>query len=252
MTAVTRLKETFLANAYRRVRSWTRVRRDLHGARRRLLSSPDFTSEEKRLLRRVSLRVNHSDSMYNGGHRDAKDRGFHYLSVGLSANRCIREALRSAGKAFSCGSILDFPSGYGRVLRFLRAGFPDSDITAAEIDERALDFCRRSFDVTPFLAQQSFRRMSLPRQFDLIWCGSLLTHIDEQAACDLLRLFREHLSRGGVCIITTHGRRSIEWLLRREVTYGLSDDARQKAIQEFWSKGYGYADYPRQPPPRPA
>src|SRR5437660_10051009 len=123
MTAVTRLKETFLANAYRRVRSWTRVRRDLHGARRRLLSSPDFTPD-----------------------------GFHYLSVGLSANRCIREALRSAGKTVQGGSILDFPSGYGRVLRFLRMEFPDSDITAAETDGRALDFCRRSFDVTPFLS----------------------------------------------------------------------------------------------------
>ena len=228
-----------LANVYRGLRRWTRTRRDLHGARRRLQSSPDFTPEEKGFLRRISLRVHPGDLMYEGD-------GFHYLSVGLYANRCIREALRSAGKTFPVGSILDFPSGYGQVLRFLRTAFPGSNITAAEIDERALDFCRRSFDVTPFLSKQSFRGLRLARQFDLIWCGSLLTHIDEQGACDLLRLFREHLSRGGVCIVTTHGRRSIEWLLRREVTYGLSDDAQQKVIQEFRSKGYGYADYTRQ------
>jgi len=215
------------------------VRRDLHGARRRLLSSPDFTPEEKSLLRRVSLRVHHRDSMYQGD-------GFHYLSVGLSANRCIREALRSAGKTVQGGSILDFPSGYGRVLRFLRMEFPDSDITAAETDGRALDFCRRSFDVTPFLSKERFSVLSLPRQFDLIWCGSLLTHIDEHAARDLLRFFREHLSHGGVCVVTTQGRHAMEWIERQEVTYGLSENAQQKVLREFRSQGYGYADYTHQ------
>ena len=69
---------------------------------------------------------------------------------------------------------------------------------ATEVDRRALDFCRRSFDVTPFLSKEPFSLLSLPWQFDLIWCGSLLTHIDEPATRDLLRLFRKHLSHGGV------------------------------------------------------
>ena len=228
-----------LANAYSQVRNWTRVRRDLCAGRRRLLFSPDFTPEEKRLLRRVSLRVHHRDSMYEGN-------GFHYLSVGLSANRCIREALRSVGRTLPGDSILDFPSGYGRVLRFLRAEFPDSDITAAEIDGQALDFCQRSFDVTPFLSTERFSVLRLPREFDLIWCGSLLTHIDQHAARDLLRVFQEHLSDGGVCVVTTCGRRSMEWLQRQEVTYGLSEDARQRVLRQLRSQGYGYADYTNQ------
>jgi len=232
-------KDPIFANSCRRFRRWTRTRRDLHGSRRRLLSLPDLTPEEKGLLRRVSLRVHPGDSMYAGD-------GFHYLAVGLSANRCIRDALRSAKKPFPAGSILDFPSGYGRVLRFLRAGFPNADITAAEIDVSALDFCRRSFDATMFVSTGSFRVLSLPRQFDLIWCGSLLTHIDEHAARDLLRLFREHLSQGGVCVVTTHGRRSAEWLQGQAATYGLSEAAQQKVLQEFESKGYGYTDYAHQ------
>ncbi len=32
----------------------------------------------------------------------------------------------------------------------------------------------------------------------------------------------------------------------KEFTYGLSEDAQQKVIREFHSKGYGYADYPNQ------
>src|SRR5262249_42577829 len=49
---------------------------------------------------------------------------------------------------------------------------------------------------------------------------SLLTHIDEQVARDLLSLFRNHLSHGGVCVVTTHGRRSMEWFQSQKDAYG--------------------------------
>jgi len=170
----------------------------------------------------------------------------HYLSVGLSANRCIQEVFRSTGKEFTDGSILDFPSGYGRVLRFLRSRFPHSDITAAEVDRSALDFCRRTFSVTPLLSKMPFSDLHLPRRFDLIWCGSLFTHIDEQAASDLLHFFHDHLSDRGLCVFTTHGRRAVEFMQNKEVKYGLSEDAQQQVMREFKSKGYGYADYANQ------
>ena len=215
------------------------VIRDFRDAKRRLLSSPDLTNDEKSILRKASLQVHPADIMYSGN-------AYHYLSVGLSASRCIQEAIRSAGKEFAACSILDFPSGYGRALRFLRARFPDSDITAAEIETSALDFCRLNFSATPLLSKIPFSDLDLPRRFDLIWCGSLVTHIDEQAACDLLQFFHDHLSDRGLCVFTTHGRGSIERIQSKKATYGLSEDAQQKIIREFQSKGYGYADYPNQ------
>jgi len=227
-------------NAYHRFRCWISAKRDFHGAKFRLLSSPDLTHEEKRLLEKVSLQVHHGDGMYEG---DA----FHYLSVGLSASRCIQEAFRSAGKEFTDGSILDFPSGFGRVLRFLRVRFPNSEITSAEIEGSALDFCCRTFSVTPLLSKTPFSDLNLTQRFDLIWCGSLFTHIDEQAASDLLQFFHDHLSSRGLCVFTTHGERSIEYIQGKQNTYGLSEDAQQKIIRQFQSKGYGYADYLNQP-----
>src|SRR4029077_3428464 len=75
----------------------------------------------------------------------------------------------------------------------------------------------------------------------------LFTHLDEQAASDLMQLFHDHLSDRGLCVFTTHGWRFIEWIQSKEVTYSLSEDAQQKVIREFQSKGYGYADYANQP-----
>jgi hypothetical protein len=125
--------------------------------------------------------------------------------------------------------------------------FPNSDITAAEIDSTALDFCRRSFSAATLLSNTTFSDLSLPHRFNLIWCGSLFTHIDEQANSNLLRFFHNHLSDQGVCVFTTHGQESIDWMQSKKMTYGLSEDAQQEIIRQFQSRGYGYADYPNQP-----
>ncbi len=173
---------------------------------------------------------------YGGG-------AFHYLSVGLSASRCIKEALRSVSRELTVNTILDFPCGHGRVLRFLQATFPNSDITAAEIDSDALKFCRRSFSVNTVLSKKDFNEISIPKQFDLIWCGSLFTHIDEQATSSLLKFFHKHLSEQGVCIFTTHGKHSIELIQSKKQTYGLAEEAQRKVLHEFKATGYGYANY---------
>ena len=105
-------------------------------------------------------------------------------------------------KNLQMAEFLDFPSGYGRVLRFLRAMFPNSDITAAEIDRRAFTLLPTFLRHSPFV-KIPFSDLNLSRRFHLVWCGSLLTHIDEQAASDLLQFFHDDLSDRGLCVFTT-------------------------------------------------
>ncbi len=230
-----------LTKTYRWLRRRDVVKRDFCTAKHRLLSSMELTREEKVLLGKISLQIHSADSMYY-----LDNDAFHYLSVGLSATRCIREALCRAPAQYTVGSILDFPCGYGRVLRFLRAMFPNAEITAAEIDRTALDFCRRHFAVTTFLSKTSLSDLTLPQRFDLIWCGSLFTHIDEETSGNLLQFFHDHLSDQGVCIFSTHGQRSIDWIQSKKVTYGLKENAQQEVIRGFQEQGYGYADYPNE------
>jgi SAM-dependent methyltransferase len=166
-----------------------------------------------------------------------------YLVAGLSASRCIQAALQAANKASEIGAILDFPCGYGRVLRYLEIIFPDSDITGGEKQAAALDFCQRAFSVKPFLSRTEFSSLSIPWKFDLIWCGSLITHINEQATVGLLRFFYRHLLDGGICVFTTHGQRPLEQIKDKTKTYGLSEQGQEKVLTELQEKGYGYVDY---------
>jgi len=210
---------------------------DFRFARKKLLSDTAIPSRDKTLLDKVSLKVHRNDGTYILF--DARQ----YLSVGLSAVRCIENALKKSSKNHAVKSILDFPCGGGRVLRFLIARFPKADITASEIDSSRLNFCKKVFSVKPVISSKDFRRLSLPNSFDLIWCGSLITHLDESATSNLLKFFHDHLSPGGLCVFTAHGQLSVEWIEKKVHTYGLTANAQKQVLSRFYDKGYGYADY---------
>jgi methylase of polypeptide subunit release factors len=83
-------------------------------------------------------------------------------------------AMLAASKS-ELNAILDFPCGHGRVLRNLKAAFPNAEITACDLDRKAkLIFVPKLFSAIHFTQIRS-RRNKIDRQFDLIWCGSLLT-----------------------------------------------------------------------------
>jgi len=117
-----------------------------------------------------------------------------------------------------------------------------------KIDPGALAFCRRAFGIETVLSGMDFSTLSLPHaRFDVIWCGSLLTHLDERSAGALLQTFHRCLDEGGVCIFTTHGQQSADWIRSGAVTYGLPA-ADQKAVLQQYDEGrYAYADLDGQP-----
>ena len=205
---------------------------------KKLASADTLTHEEKTFLCNVSARVHPNDTM----HAISSDE--EYLSAGLSALRCIQYSLNDSNKNCNVRTILDFPCGYGRVLRFLRARFPDADVNVSDIDREAVDFCTGVFGAIPEMSNRDFTKLSTSRKFDLIWCGSLITHIDEAAATHLLRFFHNHLAPGGVCVFTTHGQIAADWIRKDPHTFGLTEDAQQQLVSRFYESGYGYADYP--------
>lgn len=107
--------------------------------------------------------------------------------------RSIRQAMLAA-KVRRVSRILDFASGAGRVLRYLKAAFPDAGLTACDVLSRDLEFCSEVLGATVVEAKRDPAELELKAHFDLIWCGSLLSHTDRDDFVGFLscstRLFR--------------------------------------------------------------
>lgn len=203
--------------------------------KQRLLSDASLSECERALLQRVSSRIYYNDGMYDG-------HGVHYFKVGLSAISCINEALESAGLK-TVHTILDLPCGSGRVLRFLAQRFPEAEITACELERGPVEFCARTFGARPAYSSLDLDEVSFEKKFDLIWCGSLVTHLTEVGITALLRLFHRHLETGGLMIFTTHGDFVARRLATRDFDYGLTAEQISRIRNDYPKSGYGFEDY---------
>jgi SAM-dependent methyltransferase len=181
-----------------------RVRRKLR-PRRRLI---DASAKSRAKIRnpRLITRVAEREGMLTGGQNLRN-----YFEVGESALSQIKAGLAAAGVA-APERILDLPCGYGRVLRHLRAEWPDAEITAMDIDAEAAEFCATTFSAKPVVSRQPVWEVSADDGHDLLWCGSLLTHFDKADWVPTLSYFRDRLAPGGVVVFTTHGDLSIDIL----------------------------------------
>jgi SAM-dependent methyltransferase len=165
----------------------------------------------------------------------------HYFGVGVSALQCIRLAILAAGKE-EIRNILDLPCGHGRVLRMLRAVFNDARIVACDLDTDGVDFCAKAFDAIPVYSKESPDEIEIDGQFDLIWCGSLLIHLDSNRWPGFLRLFSRLLAPGGILVFTTQGRCAAARILK-ENFYGITPEQTTQVVEAYHKTGFGYHDY---------
>lgn len=161
-----------------------------------------------------------------------------YFDIGLSALECITRALATANVTPT--SILDLPCGHGRVCRMLRMAFPDAHLSVSDLDANGVDFCARTFAAEPLYSREDIRDVTTSRLFDLIWCGSLFTHLDRDRWADFLSFFSDHLTPNGVLVFTTHGRRAIQWMVEGFYGYGLSPQERRVLLQRHAADGFGF------------
>lgn len=187
--------------------------------------------------RRADARISPRDEMYFGLR--------HYYSTGLSGLDCVEQAMAAAGLR-SVTRVLDLPSGHGRVLRFLVERFPTARFTACDLDSDAVNFCAATFSARAAASRPDLDALDLGERFDLIWCGSLVTHLDEARIESLLRCFRRHLQPAGLLVFSTHGGKAAENLRTGKLfEYGLSRPAVRSVLQAYHATGFGYSEYAR-------
>jgi SAM-dependent methyltransferase len=216
---------------------------DLPEAQPREAESPSATAECMARLERypggVNMTISPRDHMFN-----TDPNPIHYHSLGFGALDCIRLAMLTA-QMENPESILDLPSGHGRVSRILRAEFPDARLTACDIDHDGVDFCAETFDAKPAYGHERPQDIELGDMFDLIWCGSLLTHMDRPKWDEFLDLFEAHLAPRGVLLFSAHGRCIVPRLRDPDFArrYLDSDEKCEKILRSYAETGFGYADY---------
>lgn len=163
-----------------------------------------------------------------------------YASVGESAAKAVITACMSSWLS-DVRSVLDLPSGHGRVLRHLVKLFPDAAFDACDIDQDGIDFCASQFGATPILSIPEPEMVQFPRKYDVIWIGSLFTHTRLDLTLRWLRHLAAHLTEAGIIVATFHGRYSA----LKGGQFNYIDPPLWKTIQDgYYRSGFGYANYP--------
>jgi SAM-dependent methyltransferase len=186
---------------------------------------------------KISIIISPHDDMFAVGHEGAMD---HYMSVGRSAIDVIVSVLVAAGNP-TIRTILDLPCGGGRVTRHLCALFPECKIYVSDLDKQKEEFVSTAMNAIRAESNPDF--IGDPaRQYDLIFVGSLLTHLTAAKVRRAVKWFIWALAPNGLLILTTHGRRHN--YLQQNVIQFIDRKLWSRAQFGYKFFGFGYAAYP--------
>ena len=130
-----------------------------------------------------------------------------YLYGGFTVALGLRSALRLVDvPRTAIKRVLDFGCGSGRVVRWFQDWIPASRISAVDINEPALEWCRHS------ISGVEFKRAPIepplpygPNEFDFIFGVSVLTHFDEELQVQWLGELQRICRPGGYVFLSIHG-----------------------------------------------
>jgi SAM-dependent methyltransferase len=186
--------------------------------------------------------VHPRDDMFTGSYE-------RYHVAGMSAVSNIADALALNGRDWaSVTSCLDFPSGYGRVLRHLVRLIPPERITACDIMKDAVDFCVRQFGAHGFYSNEDLSKVRIEGRYDLIWVGSLVTHFPFEKSIDLLNLLGNALTDNGILVFSVVGAHCLDRLLGSEgyaasLLSNREHQNKDKIAREYLRDGFAFVPY---------
>jgi ubiquinone/menaquinone biosynthesis C-methylase UbiE len=131
-----------------------------------------------------------------------------FLRVGKGCADLIEKSVLEIGvDLLKVGRVLDFGCGCGRTIRwFLQAG-GTAEFHGADVDEHAIEWCKRNLPGGHFSA--TLQDPPLPcsaEYFDVVYCISVFTHLNEAMQDVWLREIYRILKPGGVLLLTVYGK----------------------------------------------
>jgi len=133
------------------------------------------------------------------------DAAFEYLRSGHEALTVMENALEAFGRPLGKqAAVLDFASGFGRMLRFLSKRLPTDRVFASDLMRETTRFTQATFGVHSFPSAADPREIAFPRRFSAIWVGSLFTHLPPPRFAEFLSVLAGQLEPDGVLLFSTH------------------------------------------------
>lgn len=141
------------------------------------------------------------------------DREWFYSS-GPKSVADIQNALGRIGRSLECyKTILDFGCGCGRILLWLKDLARSSRLYGVDIDRPAIEWLRQQMPeahltVGPYLPPWDYP----DGFFDLVYCHSVFTHIDETYQNAWLEELRRVTEPGAILVVSFHGEHAFQGL----------------------------------------
>jgi SAM-dependent methyltransferase len=129
-----------------------------------------------------------------------------FLNVGKGCARLIEEHLQTIGSTLGPETkILDFGCGCGRVVNWLMMQAPFAWFYGVDVDKEAIDWCVQNLKGAHFQTTSPKPPLPYPDEhFDVIYCVSVFTHLDEDMQDAWLAELKRILKPGGILIFTVH------------------------------------------------
>ena len=137
------------------------------------------------------------DEMYHVAYDDYTKLGIRrgeiqrrYFRYGKLCRDNLKDIMASQGKVLErVASLLEFPSGYGRVTRFLVTQLSADKITVSDIDLSAVSTNSKIFRTQPLVSSENPTQFVCDQTFEIILVSMLFSHFN----IELWRLWLERL-----------------------------------------------------------
>jgi len=130
-----------------------------------------------------------------------------FLRIGEGCSLHIAQEMDQLGVDISgARRVLDFGCGCGRTIRwFLKPGV-STEFHGADVDRDAIAWCQINLPAGHFIVNSADPPLPYPAgHFDIVYCFSVFTHLDEVMQDAWLAELHRILTPGGILLLTVHG-----------------------------------------------